>query len=283
MAYLVNKSNGDQIQVDDGTINTQTSLYLIGKNFAGYGEYIAEDLVYLLENFANDIAPANPTTGQIWYDTTIESFKSWNGSEWTSLALDTISTLVIEDTSNVGHKVTALMDDGDILGVISSESFDVLATDPMYTHMTSVGNGITLVAGAMLHGTATTALYADLAENYKGDDRYEPGTVMKLGGTEEVTQTTSPYCDKVFGITSTDPAYLMNSGLSGTPIALEGRVPCKVVGKVQKGDRLVASDIPGVAMVGDADKVTWMNQVGRALEDKETDEVELIEVVVGAK
>lgn len=283
MAYSVNKSNGDEIIVQDGTLNTETSLYLIGKNFAGYGEYVAEDLVYLLEHFANDVPPLNPTPGQMWYNTSTDSFKYWNGVAWLSAKLDTIGQVIITDTNDTDHIVTAIMDEGAILGVVSTEEFFVKSSDAIYSQIEKVGVGITLVAGAMLHGTATTALYADLAEMYKSDSAYEPGTVVKIGGEYEVTETTGANCCEVFGIVSTDPAYLMNSGCDGVAVALEGRVPCKVWGKVKKGDRLVTSGVPGVAMSANGSTIDWRQQVGRALEDKETEEVGLIEVVVGAK
>lgn len=292
MAYSVNKSNGDEIIVEDGTINTETSLYLIGKNFAGYGEYIAEDLVFLLENFASATAPLNPTAGQIWYDVsgTQPIFRYWDGVKWSSMGTETIGPLEILDSTSSIQVVTGIYDEGELIGVISGQTFDISSADPHYESFNDLTGGtyhieagMTLKEGMKFHGTATSAQYADLAEMYKADKMYSPGTVIKIGGTEEVTQTVSPYDGQVFGIVSTDPAYLMNSGCPGVAVALEGRVPCKVIGKVNKGDRLVSSDIPGVAMVAESDKVTWQNQVGRAIENKSFEEVGLVEVVVGAK
>lgn len=90
-------------------------------------------------------------------------------------------------------------------------------------------------------GTATQAYYADLAENYLADADYAPGTVVMIGGEKEVTA--SAWGKRAIGAVSTDPAYLMNSGLEGgTPIALKGRVPVKVVGRIKKGDELIAAD-----------------------------------------
>ena len=72
MAYTVNKTDNtaspNQYTVQDGVINTQTDLSLIGKGYAGYGETIAENFLHLLENFANTSAPTKPITGQLWYD-----------------------------------------------------------------------------------------------------------------------------------------------------------------------------------------------------------------------
>lgn len=70
MAYIINKTNGDQLtSVPDGEIDISTSIRLVGKNYPGYGEIIAENLVGMLENFANAAAPRNPMNGQLWYDT----------------------------------------------------------------------------------------------------------------------------------------------------------------------------------------------------------------------
>ena len=102
---------------------------------------------------------------------------------------------------------------------------------------------------------ATSAQYADLAEMYAADAEYQPGTVLEFGGANEVTQTTQSHSAAIAGIVSTNPSYLMNAGQTGNnvvAVALVGRVPCQVVGTIQKGDRLVASDIPGVATTLDS-------------------------------
>lgn len=97
-------------------------------------------------------------------------------------------------------------------------------------------------------GRATTANYADLAENYLADREYEVGTVMAVGGMYEVTAAVDATAHSVIGVVSENPAYLMNSDLEGgTPIALKGRVQVKISENVQKGDRLSASAVPGTA------------------------------------
>jgi hypothetical protein len=124
---------------------------------------------------------------------------------------------------------------------------------------------------------------------YSSDDEYVPGTVLKIGGEAEVTQTTDAFCPDVFGIVSTNPAHLMNSALEGVgvAVALEGRVPCRVIGPVRKGQRLVSSETPGVARaVSDYERqeaLDWYRIVGRALADKTTEGEGLLEVIVGAK
>ena len=84
---------------------------------------------------------------------------------------------------------------------------------------------------------ATTAVYADLAEIYATDVTYEVGTVVKIGGTAEVTAAI--YGDRAIGVISENPAFLMNNTANGQPVALKGRVPVKVQGTVRKGDKLM--------------------------------------------
>ena len=93
----------------------------------------------------------------------------------------------------------------------------------------------------VLNVTATAARYADLAEKYLADKLYSVGTVVAVGGSAEVTAC--QHGDRAIGVVSENPAYIMNEGLEGgTAIALKGRVPVRIVGTVNKGDRLVAAD-----------------------------------------
>jgi hypothetical protein len=97
-------------------------------------------------------------------------------------------------------------------------------------------------------GSTFYATYADLAEKYLPDNDYESATVLSFGGNKEVTISSHAIDTAVAGIVSTDPAYCMNKDLEGgVYIALAGRVPCKVIGPIKKGDLLVTSNIPGVA------------------------------------
>ena len=103
----------------------------------------------------------------------------------------------------------------------------------------------------VLNVTASSAFYADLAERYEADAVYEEGTVLIIGGEKEVTVTSMFADTRVVGVVSKNPAYLMNkdAGNDAThpAIALKGRVPCKVIGHINKGDLLVTSDTPGYA------------------------------------
>ena len=154
-------------------------------------------------------------------------------------------------------------------------------TDNQYNIGTNTRKYNTVYA-TLFNGTALEAYYADLAENYVADEAYEPGTVLVFGGDEELTITTTKGDHRIAGVVSTEPATLMNSMLTGdtvVPLALQGRVPCKVLGKVQKGDILVTSAIPGYAMVDNDAKAGRI--IGKSLENKNNDSKGVIEVVVG--
>jgi hypothetical protein len=139
------------------------------------------------------------------------------------------------------------------------------------TNAAYIDNGITYnPATNILTTVASSALYADLAERYEADAVYDPGTVLVVGGDNEVT-VTAIYADtRVAGIVSKNPAYMMNSeaGTNETHpyIALKGRVSCKVIGPIKKGDLLVTSAHPGYACVGQ--NVFSGAVIGKALEDK---------------
>ena len=134
-------------------------------------------------------------------------------------------------------------------------------------------------------GTATSALYADVAERYHTDINVTPGDVVILGGEYEITTTIYNSDPNVFGVISTDPAYMLNADAGSDNeypyVALVGRVPCKVVGRVAKGQRLVTSSIAGVAIA----EVQYQpyTSFARALENKTTDGVGLIEVVLSGR
>jgi len=131
----------------------------------------------------------------------------------------------------------------------------------------------------LFQGTSTSAKYADLAENYLADALYEPGTVVEFGGSKEVTKA-GDETRRVAGVVSSNPAYLMNSQLDGefvVAVALQGRIPCKVRGKIYKGDMLVSGG-NGYARPTNDPKIGTI--IGKALEDFEGADG-VIEVVVG--
>jgi hypothetical protein len=125
---------------------------------------------------------------------------------------------------------------------------------------------------------------ADLAEMYVADEDYAPGTVVEFGGKFEITASIQTHSPRVAGVVSTDPSYLMNSAQEGKyvlPIALTGRVPCRVVGTIFKGDRLVASSILGIATALDKNLYEPGCIIGKALEDYNSIDNGVIEIAVG--
>jgi hypothetical protein len=154
---------------------------------------------------------------------------------------------------------------------------------------TAIVNGSSNAAGNIGSSTgyfntvfakATSAQYADLAENYSADAEYPPGTVIIFGGTAEITVSDISHDTRVAGVISTQPAYLMNAGSDGLPVALTGRVPCQVQGPVAKGDRLVNISA-GIAGRFDPALGELGCVLGKSLEDLAENQVKLIEIAVG--
>jgi len=141
---------------------------------------------------------------------------------------------------------------------------------------TEISSGAVGTAGtiegqwSLTTGSTLTATYADLAEKYKSDKVYEPGTVVVVGGEAEVTACHSFMSKRVAGVVSANPAFAMNEGLTGgVMVALKGRVPVKISGQVKKGDLLVTADEPGCATSAGTDDVPPTAVVGIALKDSE--------------
>jgi hypothetical protein len=133
---------------------------------------------------------------------------------------------------------------------------------------------------------STTALYADVAERFAADAIYEPGTVVELGGWAEITRVQRDASDAVFGVISTRPAFTMNGGAgeddTHPPVAMTGRVPVKVTGIVNKGDRLISAG-NGMARAAQPGEATSFNVIGRALTSKTTVDIGTVEAIVTIK
>jgi hypothetical protein len=129
---------------------------------------------------------------------------------------------------------------------------------------------------------ATSAQYADVAEHYLADTDYPVGTVLIIGGNKEVTQSNMVGQTSIAGTVSENPGILMNRGLEGdhvVAVALLGRVPCRVVGVINKGDLLMSSDFPGVACK--LENYTPGCVIGKALESYSNNTEGTIEIMVG--
>jgi hypothetical protein len=506
MAYTINLTNGTSLVpggLTDGTIDsTHSSLTLIGRDYAGYGQFLNENFVYLLENFANSTGPATPLKGQLWWDTTNNVLRVWSGTSWKistgstaspasnppgdlsalggDLWFDTTNqqlkvysgtawivvgptstpatgitgaqAVLMTDTSSGTHVVIQFVINGTVYAILSKDTFSstltgftsviaglnfstvaspswalntqaTAATPSTLVQRDGAGsitvNGITaagtVAAGAIsassytapvgvatftgnlsgnvsatyvtaqtittqginsvngytgtiltpsqpnittlsgltsvaingtatyngsqiatvggsatfssingtpignatpstgafttvnvsgnivptantvnnlgdpthwfnnIYGTAVHAQYADLAERFHADAEYPAGTVVEMGGVNEITQVVNDLSDNVFGVISTNAAYLMNSGAgedaTHPPIAMSGRVPVRVIGLVKKGQRLVSAG-RGLARAGSVTELTPWNVIGRSLVDKTTADVGIIEAIV---
>lgn len=301
MSYELNKTNGSLLSViPDGLIdNFTSSLTFIGKNVFNYGEVQNENFLKLLENFSNSSSPANPLTGQLWFDSSSKSLKLNEGSQWKSiptihhgdtpvangvagdfwynstlnqLHLNTNAGYVLVGPTTEAVTATKFKDPVLINGVSFDGSKNIVisstATFQLYpgsyisgeqyngsgptTWDIEVGDVETAQPNKIVarnsqgniwfnvgYGQATASRYGDLAEKYLADQAYDVGTVISVGGEQEVTACNAG--DVPIGVVSENPGYMMNSELeNGTYIALKGRVKVKITGEVRKGLPLVA-------------------------------------------
>ena len=198
---------------------TSTSLIAWGGNDTGNTNYVrlrADSTTSRLESGRNG-------TG------TFRNLEVYTGGN-ARMIIDTGGAVTINQPSS-GNALTVT---GNVIttGTVQTTT---LTTGANITSGTITGNW-TLTSGSRLQAT-----YADLAEYYEADKMYEPGTVLEFGGEKEVTLATDS-TTRVAGVVSTNPSYVMNSLCPGNAvaIALQGRVPVKVRGNIQKGDMLVS-------------------------------------------
>jgi len=147
------------------------------------------------------------------------------------------------------------------------------------------GNGVGNIGNASTYfntvfAKATSAQYADLAENYVADEDYAPGTVVVFGGNAEITISREAGDERVAGVISTQPAHLMNAGQPGLPVALRGRVPVMVIGPVFKGDSLVTSSTSGHAQSVGRDRSYGQAVFAKALETNTSPGEKIITAVI---
>ena len=428
MSYTINLTDGAVLTtIADGTLNTTAcSMALPGKNYAGYGIYLDDNFVHLLENSSNSTAPGTPLVGQQWWDSANKLMKVWNGTVWKTISSATSSATAptsnvtgdlwydtvnqqlnvysgsswilvgpaftnsqgqtgaipatVKDSSNVNHTILELYVGGVLLGIMSKDTtaftpvpaiagfstilpgLQLSTVSAAYLFQGSITNAATIgpnalpatsfmrsdaaatttgiltttnngglsvgangdftVAvsgsdinltnndtngninfGANIAGTPTTVMtingstgvisgmqidanYADLAERFEADAELAPGTVVELGGINEITQVNGDLSENVFGVISTRAAYMMNSqaGTNAThpPVAMTGRVPVRTIGQVRKGDRLVSAG-NGLARAAQAGEATAFNVIGRALKDKLDSSEGTVEAIVTIK
>ena len=137
----------------------------------------------------------------------------------------------------------------------------------------------------VVHALSTSAQYADVAERFEADAPMTAGAVVMVGGSAEITETTSDLSDQVFGVISDQPAYAMNAGAGNNEshpfVAMTGRTPVRVTGAVSKGDRLVTSTVKGCARaVATGESISPFNVIGRALESSTDAGIKLVNCAV---
>ena len=197
-----------------------------------------------------------------------------------------VSGLSATSISNGTSNVSVLSSGGNILIGVGSANIVLFTSAGIQNAQGNATGNIGNSTGYFntVFAKATSAQYADLAEMYVADQKYPSGTVVEFGGSQEITTSSTGHSTKVAGIVSTNPSYLMNATQTGdnvVAVALIGRVPCQVVGTIAKGDRLVTSDIAGVAAPLNMTNYEPGCIIGKALEDYNSNEVGTIEVAVG--
>jgi hypothetical protein len=198
--------------------------------------------------------------------------------------------MLVGGGSNASDRNTKYLNDSHLFrNSDDSANAPITASSIQVTAITTGGNTTagTITGRWTLTGTSPNesrlqATYsADLAEYYEGDREYEVGTVLVFGGDKEVTISNKQGDTRVAGVVSNTAAFVMYDACPGHKnlIALQGRVPCKVVGKIKKGDMLVTSRIPGVAVATETAQAGTI--IGKALENYDSDHIGTIEVAVG--
>jgi hypothetical protein len=193
-----------------------------------------------------------------------------------SLATDRITNYL-----NDSHRFRTQGNSADAPIICSSVQTLALTTGGNTTAGTITGRWT--LTGTSPNESRLQATYsADLAEYYEGDREYEVGTVLVFGGDKEVTTSNTKNDTRVAGVVSNTAAFAMYEACPGHKnlVALQGRVPCRVVGKIRKGDILVTAGIHGVAIAAIGD-VRVGTVVGKALEEYDSDHIGTIEIAVG--
>jgi hypothetical protein len=194
---------------------------------------------------------------------------------------DNIYELATGTTGTPSNDAGIIIERGDSANAFIGfdESEDKFKVGTTSSTGSATGN-LTITTGTLIanvEGTATAAQYSDVAERFASDTAYTPGTVVALGGAQEITQVNEEASDEVFGVVSSidQAAFKMNGG-AGTDethpyIAMTGRVDVKVIGTVNKGDRLISASVPGFARAATKAECTAFNVIGRALTSKTED------------
>ena len=253
--------NADDIEVDSSFVDSTIESYLSGGDGIDFASGTIDVDSTVVRTTGNQSIGGDKTlTGTTQLNAlNINSeytLPTSDGSSNQVLTTNGSGTLSFQSVSAIGISAVTGGDGITATTTLGTTDIDIDLTDTAIFTDSGVASKAVKTDGSgdiyanVFQGTATSAQYADLAENYLADAPYAPGTVVEFGGDKEVTAVTKEGSPAVAGVISTDPAHLMNSALEGdnvVAVALRGRVPCKVYGPVKKGDVLIASNHRGLA------------------------------------
>ena len=207
----------------------------------------------------------------------------------TTTTVNSANTTINDNIIELNSGISASSNDAGIIiergstgnnaAIIWDESEDKFTMGTTTATAADKSGGITVSVSTLvanLEGTATAAQYSDVAERFASDEAMAPGTVVALGGAEEICKVNEEGSDEVFGVVSSldQAAFKMNGGAGNDEthpyIAMTGRVDVKVIGTVNKGDRLISASVPGYAKAATKAECTAFNVIGRALTGKTT-------------
>ena len=262
----------------NGDINIPAN---IGLTFGDDGEKIEGDGTNLTIASSGTLSINNTGTCTVAGALTVTGDLTVNGTTTTNNSTNTtIADNIIELNSGIsssGNDIGFIFERGSTGNnacFIFDESEDKFTLGTTTATAADKSGGITVSAGTLV-ATCSAAQYSDVAERYHADAEYGAGTIVELGGVNEITRAATELSEEVFGVVSSDDtaAFMMNdrAGYSDRThpfVAMTGRVPTNVVGTITKGARLVSSSTPGYARMAQPGEATAFNVIGRALEAK---------------
>jgi len=240
----------------------------------------------------------------LWYDESTSELKVYTNNNWITITQGEVPAVVrskmLYDSSNQAKPILEFVVDTNVVAIISSHNKfspknDIVIpdTNPVqyyYQKFPLIFKGITLnnenfndnENNYKYNGIASSAYYADLAERYHADKKIDSGYLVKVGGVNEITMTESK-SDSVFGIVSRNPGLELNANAGDNDthpfVALIGKVLCKFIGEIKKGDFVMASDIPGVGCKYYSE-YPQSAIIGVSLENKINTEIDDLKIVI---